>query len=75
MVNRQPEFDAKWKKLALEGDEEAIGQLVRVSLEMLYHFCFYRVGRNKHLCEVGLPAFAGQSLHYCNERSEGPTFW
>lgn len=43
-------FDAKWRGQALEGDAGAIGRFSAV-LEPLFHFCLYRVGNNRHLCE------------------------
>ena len=44
-------FDAAWKRRASEGDEQAVRELVDGSLEPLFRFSFYRVGRNRHLCE------------------------
>ena len=46
----QPTFDAKWRAQALQGDPEAINTLAAAT-EALFQFCFYRVGRNRHLCE------------------------
>ena len=48
---KQLTFDAAWKLRACDGDEQAVRQLVDASLEPLFHFSFYRVGRNRHLCE------------------------
>ena len=47
----QPTFDETWHRGALAGDAPAIDRLARGALEPLYRFCFYRVGRNRHLCE------------------------
>jgi RNA polymerase sigma-70 factor (ECF subfamily) len=47
----QPIFDAAWHRRALEGDPEAVRALAGAVLQPLYSFCFYRVGRNCHLCE------------------------
>src|SRR5438876_1177226 len=44
-------FDAAWRNRALRGDAEAITGLTGAALQPLYGFCFYRVGRNRHLCE------------------------
>ncbi len=46
----QPIFDDPWYRAALAGDAEAIARLT-ATLQPLYRFCFYRVGRNRHLCE------------------------
>ena len=44
-------FNAAWRDRALRGDAEAITGLAGAALQPLYGFCFYRVGRNRHLCE------------------------
>src|SRR5260370_40052100 len=44
-------FDAAWRDRALRGDADAITGLAGAALQPLYGFCFYRVGRNRHLCE------------------------
>ncbi len=44
-------FDARWHRAAVRGDPEAVGRLAREALGPLYHFCLYRVGRDRHLCE------------------------
>src|SRR5260370_26422795 len=44
-------FDAAWRDRALRGDADAIRGLGGAALQPLYGFCFYRVGRNRHLCE------------------------
>lgn len=47
----QPIYDSDWKNRALAGNTDAIELLASRTLEPLYHFCFYRVGRDQHLCE------------------------
>ena len=44
-------FDNPWHTCALAGRPQAIDALAQAALEPLYRFCFYRVGRNRHLCE------------------------
>ena len=44
-------FDNNWRARALAGDAQAVKQLAEVAIQPLYCFCFYRVGRNRHLCE------------------------
>jgi RNA polymerase sigma-70 factor (ECF subfamily) len=50
MGGQQP-FNESWRQLALQGDEAALRRLTAETLPALYRFCFYRVGRNQHLCE------------------------
>lgn len=50
-MEKQPAFDAAWKLRACSGDEQAVRELVDASLEPLFRFSFYRVGRDRHLCE------------------------
>src|SRR5579885_1727240 len=47
----QPLFDADWRRLAFRGDQAAVRALADAALQPLYCFCFYRVGRNRHVCE------------------------
>jgi RNA polymerase sigma-70 factor (ECF subfamily) len=47
----RPSFDAGWRARALAGDASAVTALTAAVLTPLYHFCLYRVGRNRHLCE------------------------
>jgi RNA polymerase sigma-70 factor (ECF subfamily) len=47
----QPIFDAAWRRRALTGEADAVNVLANAVLQPLYGFCFYRVGRNRHLCE------------------------
>jgi RNA polymerase sigma-70 factor (ECF subfamily) len=47
----QDVFDRAWRERALAGDREAVALLADNALQPLYAFCFYRVGRNRHLCE------------------------
>jgi RNA polymerase sigma-70 factor (ECF subfamily) len=44
-------FHQRWRAKALAGEPEAIDALAHAALAPLYRFCFYRVGRNRHLCE------------------------
>ena len=44
-------FDAAWRARALEGHADAVTALTDETLQPLYRFCLYRVGRNRHLCE------------------------
>jgi RNA polymerase sigma-70 factor (ECF subfamily) len=50
-VEQQPTFDVAWKRRATAGEMDAIGEMVDASLEPLFRFCLYRVGKNRHLCE------------------------
>jgi RNA polymerase sigma-70 factor (ECF subfamily) len=47
----QASFDAGWRTRALAGDAAAVQALAECTLQPLYSFCLYRVGRNRHLCE------------------------
>ena len=47
----RPLFDAGWRTRALAGDADAVRALADEALGPLYRFCFYRVGRNRHVCE------------------------
>lgn len=47
----QSTFDAAWRRRALAGDAGAVTALTQAVVQPLYRFCFYRVGRNAHLCE------------------------
>ena len=44
-------FDAAWRQRALLGDADAVRQLAETTLQPLYVFCLYRVGRDSHRCE------------------------
>ncbi|MCE9555692.1 MAG: sigma-70 family RNA polymerase sigma factor [Planctomycetes bacterium] len=44
-------FDERWHRRVLAGDGPAVAQLPEIALAPLYRFCFYRVDRNRHLCE------------------------
>lgn len=50
-VEQPPTFDAAWKRRATAGAMDAIDEVIEASLEPLFRFCLYRVGRNRHLCE------------------------
>lgn len=47
----RPCFDAAWRSRALAGDPDAVRALAEAALPPLYAFCFYRAGRDRHLCE------------------------
>jgi RNA polymerase sigma-70 factor (ECF subfamily) len=47
----QTNFTAGWRARALAGEAAAVQSLVAGALQPLYRVCFYRVGRNRHLCE------------------------
>jgi hypothetical protein len=47
----RPIFDGEWRRCALAGCADAVQALAAAALQPLYSFCFYRVGRNAHLCE------------------------
>ena len=44
-------FDARWRERALAGDAEAVRLLADAALGLLWSFCLYRVGGNRHTCE------------------------
>jgi RNA polymerase sigma-70 factor (ECF subfamily) len=44
-------FDSGWRTRALAGDAAAVQCLAESTLQPLYSFCLYRVGRDRHLCE------------------------
>jgi RNA polymerase sigma-70 factor (ECF subfamily) len=47
----QPIFDAAWRGSALQGSPDAVAQFAEAVLQPLFGFCFYRLARNRHLCE------------------------
>lgn len=47
----QPIFDSGWRRRALAGDSAAVQALADANLQPLFRFCYYRVGKNGHLCE------------------------
>jgi RNA polymerase sigma-70 factor (ECF subfamily) len=71
----QPVFDAGWRRRALSGDVQAVDQMADAVLESLYRFAFYRVGRNRHLCEEvvqeTLVRALGDLVQYEPERAGG----
>ena len=71
-------FDADWKLLACEGDEGAVRELIDAALEPLFRFCFYRVGRNRHICEEVVQETILRAIseieNYSPERSAGNVF-
>ncbi len=50
-MGSQTTFDARWKKMAQRGDSGAVQMLIDEIVDPLYRFCFYRVDRNRHVCE------------------------
>ena len=44
-------FDRSWRRRALAGDADAVRAFADAVLPPLYHFCLYRVGKDRHLCE------------------------
>ena len=44
-------FDSDWRRRALAGDPAAVHFFAETVLPPLYHFCLYRVGRDRHRCE------------------------
>lgn len=44
-------FDSDWRRRALAGEADAVRLLVDDMLPPLYHFCLYRVGKDRHRCE------------------------
>jgi RNA polymerase sigma factor (sigma-70 family) len=71
-------FDGPWKRRALNGDGDALDQLVADSLEPLFRFCFYRLGRNHHLCEEVVQETLVRAItdlsHYEPQRSGNEVF-
>ena len=71
-------FDNSWHRCALAGSPAAIDALAQAALGPLYRFCFYRVGRNRHLCEEVVQETmlrAIRDLHrYEPDRAEGNIF-
>ncbi len=77
-VEKRLTFDATWKRRACDGDERAVRELVDASLEPLYRFSFYRVGRNRHLCEEVVQETVLRAIaelpNYAPERSANDVF-
>jgi RNA polymerase sigma-70 factor (ECF subfamily) len=73
-----PVFDAGWRAAALTGDRRAIHALAQASLGPLYGFCYYRVGRNRHLCEEVVQDTMLRALrdlpHYDPRRADNNVF-
>ncbi len=44
-------FDRHWRGRALAGDATAVSELAHFALTPLYRFCYYRLGKDQHLCE------------------------
>ena len=47
----QANFDAAWRTDAIAGRAEAIAALAAQAVTPLYRFCYYRVGKDCHVCE------------------------
>ena len=45
------DFDEHWRQQALAGDRGAIARLAQAALRPLFSFSYYRIGKNRHLCE------------------------
>jgi RNA polymerase sigma-70 factor (ECF subfamily) len=71
-------FDNPWHRCALAGSPQAIDALAQAALAPLYRFCFYRVGRNRHLCEEVVQETMLRAIRdlrsYKPERAEGNIF-
>ena len=71
-------FDNSWHRCALAGDAQAIDALAQAALAPLYRFCFYRVGRNRHLCEEVVQETMLRAIRdlrrYEPDRAEGNIF-
>lgn len=74
----QPIFDAPWKQRATAGDPQAVEQLATEAIEPLWRFCFYRLGRDRHLCEEVVQETLLKALRdlakYEPERAENSIF-
>jgi RNA polymerase sigma-70 factor (ECF subfamily) len=74
----QPIFDASWHRRALAGNGQAIDELAQAALGPLYRFCFYRLGRNRHLCEEVVQETLVRAIRqlgdYEPERADGRIF-
>ncbi len=71
-------FDNPWHRCALAGNPPAIDTLAQAALGPLYRFCFYRVGRNRHLCEEVVQETMLRAIReldrYEPERAQGNIF-
>jgi RNA polymerase sigma factor (sigma-70 family) len=71
-------FDHSWHCLALAGSPAAIEALAQAALEPLYRFCYYRVGRKRHLCEEVVQETMLRAIrdlgNYEPDRAEGNIF-
>ena len=71
-------FDNPWHRFALAGSPQAIDALAQAALAPLYRFCFYRVGRNRDLCEEVVQETMLRAIRdlgrYEPERAEGNIF-
>jgi RNA polymerase sigma-70 factor (ECF subfamily) len=71
-------FDAAWRQNALHGDADAVKCLAAAVAQPLFGFCFYRVGRNRHLCEEVVQETLLRALreldHYDPDRANNNIF-
>jgi DNA-directed RNA polymerase specialized sigma24 family protein len=74
----QTTFDAAWRHSAMSGDADAVKCLAAAVVQPLFGFCFYRVGRNRHLCEEVVQETLLRALreldHYDPERANNNIF-
>ncbi len=71
-------FDASWKRRVQRGDKQAVAMLAEEAMSPLFRFSFYRVGRDRHLCEDVVQETLVQALRridqYQPERADGDVF-
>jgi len=74
----QANFDAAWRTDAIAGRPEAIAALAAEAVTPLYRFCYYRVGKDRHVCEdvvqEALLAAIAQLDRYDPDRCGGDIF-
>lgn len=77
-LRERPVFDAAWRRDALAGNPLAVALLAEATLQPLYAFCLYRVGRNRHLCEEVVQETLVRAIrdldHYDPERAHDNVF-
>ncbi len=74
----RPSFDENWRTRALAGDAAAVAEMVGFAMTPLFRFCFYRLGRNRHLCEDAVQETVVRAMrdlaHYDPVRCGGDIF-
>ena len=74
----QPIFDASWHRRTWPATARRSTSLAQAALGPLYRFCFYRLGRNRHLCEEVVQETLVRAIRqlgdYEPERAEGRIF-